>query len=76
MMEEAHEKYWDKPWQQSGKIVQKAYMTDLLNALIEAGEAVRAEKFQNGWIEFDTNEDYENACEWVKDGSIRQVIKL
>lgn len=35
----------------------KAYMTDLLNAVIESGKSVKAERFHNGWIEFDTNED-------------------
>lgn len=76
IMEKAYAEFQDKPWQQSGKVVRKAYMTDLLNAIIESGRFVKAEKFQNGWIEFDTNEDYENACEWVKDGSIKQFIKL
>ena len=69
IMEEAHRDYEGKPWQQSGKTVQKAYMTDLLNALIEAGELVKPKHFNNGWIEFDTNEDYESAIEWIKNGS-------
>jgi len=68
--------YRDKPWQQSGKTVQKAYMTDLLNAVIESGERIRAERFRNGWIEFDTNEDYERACDWVADNSIYEILKL
>lgn len=72
----AYHEYLDKPWQQSGKTIRKAYMTDLLNALIQSGEMVKAECFRNGWIEFDTNEDYENACRWVEDGSIDIVIKL
>lgn len=76
ILEEAYKSYLDKPWQQSGKTVKKAYMTDLLNALIEAGEQVKAVHFKNGWIEFDTNEDYENACEWVKDKSIQSLIRL
>lgn len=73
---EAAYKDEDKPWQQSGKTVRKAYMTDLLNAIIESGKEVKAVHFNNGWIEFDTNEDYENAIEWVKDGTIDEVIKL
>ena len=73
---EAYKEYEDKPWQQSGKTIRKAYMTDLLNALIVSGEKVKAISFQNGWIEFDTNEDYENACRWVEDGTIREVIRL
>lgn len=76
VLNEAYEKYQDKPWQQSGKTVRKAYMTDLLNAIIESGKAVKAERFRNGWIEFDTNEDYERACDWVEDGSIEHFIKL
>ncbi len=76
LMEKAYLEYMDKPWQQSGKTVKKAYMTDLLNALIEDGKSVKAVKFNNSWIEFDTNEDYENACEWVKDESIKEIIIL
>lgn len=76
IMEAAYLNYEDKPWQQSGKTVRKAYMTDLLNAVIKSGEKVRAECFHNGWIEFDTNEDYENACEWVKNKKIQELIDL
>lgn len=66
----------DRPWKQSGKTVRKAYMTDLLQALIESGNSVRAERFQNGWLEFDTNEDYENACRWAEDGSIHELLDI
>lgn len=76
IMQEAYLKFEDKPWQQSGKTVRKAYMTDLLQAVIESGRKVKAERFRRGWIEFDTNEDYENACKWVDDGSIGSIIKL
>jgi choline kinase len=76
IMDYAHKNFEDKPWQQSGKIVQKAYMTDLLNALIEDGQAVKAVHFNNGWIEFDTNEDYENACKWAEDGEIGEFVVL
>lgn len=71
-----YEEYQNKPWQQSGKTIRKAYMTDLLNALIQEGRNVKAISFDNGWIEFDTNEDYERACEWVKNGRINDLIKL
>lgn len=76
IMNEAYEKYEDKPWQQSGKTAKKAYMTDLLNAVIESGNKVKAVHFKNGWIEFDTNEDYENAIKWVEDGTIDNIISL
>lgn len=76
ILEEAYVNYEDKPWQQSGKTVRQAYMTDLLNALIESGESVKAIHFNNGWIEFDTNKDYEKACQWSEDGSLEQFIKV
>ena len=44
-------------------------MTDLLNAIIESGREVKAVHFCNGWIEFDTNEDYENAIEMAKEAA-------
>lgn len=75
LIEDAYKNMQDKPWMQSGKTVRKAYMTDLLQAVIESGKQVKAERFQNGWIEFDTNEDYENACKWVEDGSIKEILK-
>lgn len=68
--------YQDRDWKQSGKNIRQAYMTDLLQALIEDGAAVQAIEFQNGWIEFDTNEDYENACQWLENGSIRDLLQL
>ena len=76
LMENAYRKYEDEPWQQSGKPVRKAYMTDLLNALIESGKKVEAKRFCNGWIEFDTNEDYEKACEWAEKGNIQELIEF
>lgn len=51
-------------------------MTDLLNALIQKGRYVKAVSFNGGWIEFDTNEDYEKACEWVENGRINDLIIL
>lgn len=76
IMDYAHKNFEDKPWQQSGKVVKKAYMTDLLNAIIESGKEVKAVHFNNGWCEFDTNEDYENAVDWSKDGSLKQFVNI
>lgn len=70
------EAYQDKPWKQSGKTIRKAYMTDLLQAVIESGNCVKAVKFKNGWIEFDTNEDYETAVKWVENGTIGKFVSL
>lgn len=68
--------YWDTPWQVSGKPLSKAYMTDMLQAAIDQGYKVHALKCKNGWIEFDTNEDYEKALTWYKDGTLRELINL
>lgn len=76
IMSEAYKLPEDQPWQQSGKTVRKAYMTDLLNAIIESNKAVKAIHFDNGWIEFDTNQDYEIALKWVEDGTIKNIISL
>lgn len=76
ILERDREEYMDKPWKQSGKTIRKAYMTDLLQAVIESGRHVKAELFDNGWIEFDTNEDYEKACRWVDEGSVGRFINL
>lgn len=76
IMEEAYANCENQPWQQSGKTVRKAYMTDLLNALIESGETVKAIHFEHGWVEFDTNEDYEQVCQWAENGSLKEFIKV
>ena len=76
LIQHAAREYGDRPWQQSGNPVRKAYMTDLLNALIESGKNVKALCFQHGWIEFDTNEDYENAIMWMKNGSLSTIMDL
>lgn len=76
IMKRDYNEYMEKSWKQSGKTIKKAYMTDLLQAVVEEGEKVKGERFQNGWIEFDTNEDYETACRWVEEGSIGKFVEL
>jgi choline kinase len=70
------DEYWDKPWQVSGKSFRNAYLTDMLNALIEKDYTVTALRTNNGWMEFDTNEDYENALTWLKNGTLKSIIKV
>jgi choline kinase len=55
------------PWGQSGKNIENAYMTDLLQVLINEGFNVKAVRHINGWLEFDTNEDYEKTVGWLND---------
>lgn len=76
IMKDAYSTYSEKPWQQSGKTAKQAYMTDLLNALIEDGETIKAVRFNHGWMEFDTNKDYEKALQWEKDGQIKKIIMI
>ena len=63
-------------WQQSGKPFRQGYMTDLLNELIQDRVEVRPVVTQGGWIEFDTVDDYEKACEMVQTGAINRFIDL
>lgn len=76
IMNDAYRSFENLPWQQSGNPVRRAYMTDLLNAIIQSGKDVKAIHFNNGWIEFDTNEDYENAVEWVNNGTLNDIINI
>lgn len=68
---ENKKKYWDKdePWLNS-KSFKKAYMTDMLQALINVGYKVKPIIINNGWLEFDTNEDYEKVIKWAKEKTL------
>ena len=68
--------YLDRPWMLSGKHIRQAYMTDLLMALIKDKYQVKASHYKNGWIEFDTNEDYEKMCELAENSEIDRFITL
>lgn len=72
---DAEEQYWDKPWQ-SAQLFQKAYMTDLLQAILSQGFPVHAVPIHSGWLEFDTVADYENALKWYTDGSLDRFLEL
>lgn len=52
-------------WIQSGNCFKQGYFTDLLHELILFGETIKAVPFNRGWLEFDTNEDYEIYSELV-----------
>ena len=69
--------YWNKnlPWLNS-KSFKKAYMTDILQALINSGYKLEPIIISHGWIEFDTMEDYERAIKWSEDGSLDRFYSL
>ena len=71
------QKYWDseKPWLNS-KNFKNAYMTDMLQVMINAGVDVKPIVIKRGWLEFDTVEDYEKAISWYDAGTLDKFIVL
>jgi len=53
-----------------------AYMTDLLQEIINLGYDVTAMGFSGGWIEFDTKEDYENNLDWLRRNILDEQLHL
>jgi len=52
--------YWNKPFQRA-KIFQKAYLTDMIQELVDIGVKVHCVIIERGWKEIDTVEDYRKA---------------
>ena len=52
--------YWNKPFQRA-KIFQKAYLTDMIQELVDIGVKVHCVVIKRGWKEIDTVEDYKKA---------------
>jgi len=48
-------------WFQSGQPFEKGYMTDLLSEMISSNIDIMAVYCEGGWLEFDTDTDYERA---------------
>lgn len=57
---EIAEKFKAKPFQQSAQ-VEKAYVTDLFQELIDRGHEIKPLYISGGWHEFDTMEDFTRA---------------
>ena len=57
--------YWNKPFQRS-KIFQKAYLTDMIQELVDIGTKVHCVIIERGWKEIDTVEDYQKALKEFK----------
>lgn len=74
---ENKEKYFDKDeqWLRS-KSFKKAYMTCMIQAIINAGYTVNPIVIRHGWLEFDTAEDYEKYNKWLNDKSINRFFKI
>ena len=52
--------FWNKPFQRS-KTFQTAYLTDMIQELVDIGTKVHCVIIERGWKEIDTVEDYEKA---------------
>ena len=53
-----------------------AYMTDLLQEIINRGYDVVGMAVDNGWIEFDTVEDYKRNMRWLKTERLKSLLNL
>ncbi len=52
--------YWNKPFQRAS-IFQKAYLTDIIQEMVQLGVEINCVIIERGWKEIDTVQDYENA---------------
>ena len=52
--------YRNRPFQQAASL-EKAYLTDMIQELIDVGYVIHNVDIQGGWIEIDTSEDLEKA---------------
>lgn len=68
---ENKKKYYNKdmPWLRS-RSFKKAYMTSLLQAIINAGHEMKPIIIKRGWLEFDTELDYERYIKWLNEGTL------
>ena len=60
----------------SSRTFVKWHMTDLLQALIDVDVPVNPIFVSKGWLEFDTEKDYELYNEWLDKGQIHKFINL
>ena len=57
--------YWSKPFQRA-KTFQNAYLTDMIQELVDIGIKVHCVIIERGWKEIDTVEDYQKALQEFK----------
>lgn len=69
------EKYYNKEesWLRS-KCFKKAYMTSMLQAIINAGYEIKPITINRGWLEFDTEQDYEKYNKWLENGILKRYF--
>lgn len=65
----------DKPWLNS-KSFKKAYMTCMIQELVNRDQEVSPIRIQRGWLEFDTEEDYEKYNKWQKEDTLKRFFSF
>jgi phosphoenolpyruvate phosphomutase len=48
----------------------KAYLTDMIQELIDRGYPIHAIPIRNGWVEIDTEQDFEYTSKLIREGKI------
>lgn len=66
---EVHNNYLGKPFHKASTL-EKAYLTDFIQEIIDRGYPVKAAKIQKGWAEFDTVQDYNR----IQDKKVKDII--
>jgi len=56
----AKQLFWDRPFQRA-ETFQKAYITDMIQEMVDLGVPIHCVIIERGWKEIDTVEDYEKA---------------
>ena len=60
----------------SQRTLDESYMTDFLQGLINEGEKLKAIKIENGWLEFDSLNDYELYTNNYSERGIREFYDI
>jgi choline kinase len=61
----AKQLYWGKPFQRA-KTFEKAYLTDMIQDMVELGVNINCVIIEKGWMEIDTIQDYEKVTGMLK----------
>lgn len=72
---DAKNKFFGKPWL-NNRLFEKIFMTDFLQELINQNYKVYPVVINRGWLEFDTNEDYEKVLEMNSTGELGKFFLL
>ena len=71
----AKSRFWGKPWKYD-HMFEKAFTTDLLQAIIDDGYGIYGVLIKNGWLEFDNVSDYQTDLDMLADGSIIEFFDI